>query len=126
MTMRLTYPLVVAMDPDAAEHRATLLEALEMRKPNPVPATRFARPLAIHDTELIAQIGEGLTNRQIARRLGEDEGAVQQRVALLYARTGARSRVQLALLAVRMGWIEWDETVWAARPHRWPAGGVTP
>ncbi|MFD9702431.1 AAA family ATPase [Lentzea sp. NPDC059081] len=52
----------------------------------------------LHPTEqrIIDLIGDGLTNRQIALELKISEKTVENRLTRLFARTGYRSRVQLA------------------------------
>jgi DNA-binding CsgD family transcriptional regulator len=51
--------------------------------------------------ELLRLLTEGLTNREIAERLGEDEVTVSRRLAELFARIGAPSRSEATAYAFR-------------------------
>ncbi|KPC78488.1 MULTISPECIES: helix-turn-helix transcriptional regulator [Streptomyces] len=63
----------------------------------PAPRARGRREaLAATERRIIELIGEGLTNRQIALRLQASEKTVENYLTRLFARTGCRSRVELA------------------------------
>ncbi|MDH6624739.1 DNA-binding CsgD family transcriptional regulator [Streptomyces sp. LBL] len=63
----------------------------------PAPRARGQREaLAVTERRIIELIGEGLTNRQIALRLQISEKTVENYLTRLFARTGCRSRVELA------------------------------
>ncbi|MCC5033392.1 LuxR C-terminal-related transcriptional regulator [Streptomyces sp. WAC 00631] len=63
----------------------------------PAPRARGRREaLAATERRIIELIGEGLTNRQIALRLQVSEKTVENHLTRLFARTGCRSRVELA------------------------------
>ncbi|MEU9339935.1 LuxR C-terminal-related transcriptional regulator [Streptomyces sp. NPDC048278] len=63
----------------------------------PAPRARVRRDaLAVTEQRIIELIGEGLTNRQIALRLQLSEKTVENYLTRLFARTGCRSRVELA------------------------------
>jgi DNA-binding NarL/FixJ family response regulator len=53
------------------------------------------------DTELLKLLTEGLTNREIAERLGEEEIAVAGRLGEMFARIGAPSRSEATAFAFR-------------------------
>jgi len=53
------------------------------------------------DAELLKLLTEGLTNREIAERLGEEEQAVRRRLGELFARIGALSRSEATAFAFR-------------------------
>jgi len=53
------------------------------------------------ERDVLALLGEGLSNRDIADRIAISVTTVKTHVARLMERTGATNRVQLALLAVR-------------------------
>lgn len=118
-------PLTFApVTPEMADANREVLR-LALREPLTRPSRqRAARPLKIHDTELIAHIAEGRTNSQISRVVGEPTAAVQQRVTWLLATTNTRSRAHLVAEATRHGWIRWERTCWAAQPQRWIPGGT--
>ncbi|WP_343043529.1 LuxR family transcriptional regulator [Streptomyces harbinensis] len=79
---------------------AVLLERIRaVTRERGVPAPRArARRRAAGDTErrIVELIGAGLTNRQIAQRLALSEKTVEHYLTRLFARTGCRSRVELA------------------------------
>ncbi|MGV9967088.1 LuxR C-terminal-related transcriptional regulator [Streptomyces olivaceus] len=79
---------------------AALLERVrEVTRERGVPAPRARGrrdALAVTEQRIIELIGEGLTNRQIALRLRLSEKTVENYLTRLFARTGCRSRVELA------------------------------
>ncbi|MFD7511771.1 LuxR C-terminal-related transcriptional regulator [Streptomyces sp. NPDC059853] len=79
---------------------AVLLERIRaVTRERGVPAPRArARRRTAGDTErrVVELIGAGLTNRQIAQRLALSEKTVEHYLTRLFARTGCRSRVELA------------------------------
>ena len=52
-------------------------------------------------------IGEGLTNRQVATRLGLAEKTVKNYVSALLAKLGVESRTQAAIIATRQQSEKW-------------------
>ncbi|MFD0279547.1 response regulator [Kitasatospora sp. NPDC127111] len=63
---------------------------------------RIAR-LTGREREVLAMLGEGLSNQDIAGRLGIGVGTVKTHVAAILDKTGSASRVQAAVLAHRTG-----------------------
>ncbi|MFE1787242.1 response regulator [Streptomyces sp. NPDC059525] len=63
---------------------------------------RIAR-LTGREREVLAMLGEGLSNQDIAARLGIGTGTVKTHVGAILDKTGTTSRVQAALLAHRAG-----------------------
>ncbi|WP_367134190.1 MULTISPECIES: response regulator [Streptomyces] len=63
---------------------------------------RIAR-LTGREREVLAMLGEGLSNQDIAARLGIGIGTVKTHVGAILDKTGSASRVQAALLAHRTG-----------------------
>ncbi|MGV4926989.1 response regulator transcription factor (plasmid) [Streptomyces sp. BHT-5-2] len=63
---------------------------------------RIAR-LTGREREVLAMLGEGLSNQDIAGRLGIGIGTVKTHVGAILEKTGSASRVQAALLAHRTG-----------------------
>lgn len=57
--------------------------------------------LTERDWQLLALIGDGLTNREIGRRLHLSEKTVKNRVSRLLATLGVERRIQAAVLATR-------------------------
>ncbi|MFJ3876019.1 response regulator [Streptomyces sp. NPDC090077] len=63
---------------------------------------RIAR-LTGRERDVLAALGEGLSNQEIAARLGIGTGTVKTHVGAILDKTGSTSRVQAALLAHRAG-----------------------
>ncbi|MFE4337086.1 response regulator, partial [Streptomyces sp. NPDC056831] len=63
---------------------------------------RIAR-LTVREREVLAMLGEGLSNQDIADRLTIVIGTVKTHVGAILEKTGSTSRVQAALLAHRAG-----------------------
>ncbi|MFD0355371.1 response regulator [Streptomyces sp. NPDC127110] len=63
---------------------------------------RIAR-LTGRERDVLAALGEGLSNQEIAVRLGIGTGTVKTHVGAILDKTGSTSRVQAALLAHRTG-----------------------
>ncbi|MGD8201274.1 response regulator transcription factor [Ornithinimicrobium sp. W1679] len=67
-----------------------------------------ATPLTPRQTQVVALVALGLTNEQAARRLGLSPRTVRKHLESLFARTGATSRTELAVL--------WRESVRTGTP----------
>lgn len=63
---------------------------------------RIAR-LTGREREVLAMLGQGLSNQDVAGRLGIGVGTVKTHVGAILDKTGSASRVQAALLAHRTG-----------------------
>jgi len=61
--------------------------------------------LTPREMEVLRLVAEGLTNYQIARRLGLSVRTVEAHLTHIYAKLGVGSRTEAALLAQRRGWI---------------------
>ncbi|MFE6691708.1 response regulator [Streptomyces sp. NPDC057743] len=59
--------------------------------------------LTSREREVLAMLGEGLSNHDIAQRLGIGVGTVKTHVGAILEKTGSTSRVQAAVLAHRAG-----------------------
>ncbi len=69
----------------------------------PPPATVEPEPLTEREREVLALIGHGATNKEIARRLGITVATVERHVTHIYGKIGARGRADAAVRAVTMG-----------------------
>ena len=58
--------------------------------------------LSLRQAETLALVAEGLQNKQIAHRLGISDATVKAHIAKVKQATGCRSRVDLALLWLRL------------------------
>jgi DNA-binding NarL/FixJ family response regulator len=62
-------------------------------------------PLSARETEVLALIAQGQTNREIAYHLGISARTVQFHLNSIFNKTATASRTEAATLAVRQGWI---------------------
>jgi DNA-binding NarL/FixJ family response regulator len=60
-------------------------------------------PLTAREREIVALVGRGLRNGEIAQQLFISEVTVKTHLNRIFAKIGARDRVELALYAVRVG-----------------------
>jgi len=65
-----------------------------------VDANRAPTPLTARERQVLSHIFEGLTNKEIAERLGVSEGAVKASIQQLFSKTGVRTRSQLVRVAL--------------------------
>ncbi|MBA4209575.1 MAG: DNA-binding response regulator [Parvibaculum sp.] len=73
-------------------------------KPN--GSTRPVSGLTAREVEVLHCLAEGLTNKEIARRLGLQEVTVKMHTSRLFAKLGVRNRVQAVSLALSDGLLE--------------------
>ena len=69
-------------------------------------SARAEAALTPREREVLAHVAEGLTIRQIGRRIGISPRTVESHVAKLYRKLGARSRLQAVSRAAALGLIE--------------------
>jgi DNA-binding NarL/FixJ family response regulator len=62
-------------------------------------------PFSPREREVLALAARGLTNKEIAYRLGISDRTVQFHMNAVFNKTGASSRTEAAALALRRGWI---------------------
>ena len=67
--------------------------------------------LTVRELEILRHIAEGLTNRQIGRRMGLSENTVKAAVSSILRRLGLRHRTEAVVHAVRRGWMIVPEPV---------------
>jgi len=77
-----------------------------LRQPDPAqptaPADDLSHILTDRECEVVALIAEGLTNKEIARKLAISPATVKVHVERLIGKLGVADRTQAAVLAVRM------------------------
>jgi DNA-binding NarL/FixJ family response regulator len=78
--------------------------------------------LTPHEREALKLLAQGLTNIEIARRLGIVERTARDRVSVILRKLGVSNRVQAALYAWRHGYVDMDEAWKAVKEREW---GVT-
>lgn len=70
-----------------------------------LPADESDEPLTSREHEVLDLLGQGLSNKQIARRLAISEHTVKFHVSALYAKLGATSRTDAVSRGARRGLI---------------------
>ncbi len=85
--------------------RATrlLIDAYAARPDAAAPEPSPALELTERERDVFVAIGRGLTNAEIAQELHLSESTVKTHVGRILTKLGARDRVQLAILAHRLG-----------------------
>ena len=69
-------------------------------------ASDISSSIAPREIEILEHLGSGLTNGQVANRLGVSTRTVEARVAKLYRKLDASNRVQALAKAADLGLIE--------------------
>jgi DNA-binding NarL/FixJ family response regulator len=65
-------------------------------------------PFSPREHQVLALAAQGLTNREIAYRLGVSDRTVQFHMGSVFNKTGTSSRTEAAILALRRGWVSID------------------
>lgn len=68
-----------------------------------IPEKTHIDRLTVREREVLVKIAEGLTNKEIARRLAIAPGTVKIHIERIIAKLGVTDRTQAAVLAVRSG-----------------------
>jgi two-component system nitrate/nitrite response regulator NarL len=76
-----------------------LVEYFEALRQTPKPGARANDPLTSRERQIVRVVSEGLTNKQIARRLRLTEGTVKVHLHNIYQKLGVSNRTTLAILA---------------------------
>lgn len=63
-------------------------------------------PLSLRERDVVAAVVSGLTNDEIAGRLGISRKGVEAHLSRLYERAGVASRTELAVRAEREAWLD--------------------
>lgn len=96
-----------AIDPAVQHHLIDAIAATPERR-EPAAASPLPDGLTQRESEVLALIAEGLSNREIADRLHVSETTIKSHVNHLFAKTRVRDRAQAVSYAYRHG---------LARPH---------
>lgn len=70
----------------------------------------LARPLSPREHQILQWIAKGYNNGEIAHVLGISGQTVKNHMSNILAKTGATSRLHLALMAVGRGWVDHHAT----------------
>lgn len=80
-----------------------LIAAQKLLHPEPEPPLPVGVPFTRRETEVLALVAKGFTNKEIAQRLFLAEGTVKNRVSAILEKVGVRDRTQAALRARELG-----------------------
>jgi DNA-binding NarL/FixJ family response regulator len=69
------------------------------------PRTTSDHPFSPREHEVLSLAAQGLTNKEIAYRLGISERTVQFHINSIFNKTSTNSRTEAVALALRNGWI---------------------
>ena len=84
---------------------AAVVAGLRTRSDEPAPAPAAAPVLSAREVEVLAGAANGLTNREIADRLGLSDLTVKTHLSRIFSKLGARDRASAVSIAVRSGMI---------------------
>jgi len=91
----------------AGERFLPVEDLLDHFQPGPVARPSAEKRAAVHltprETEVLAALCNGQTNKEIARALNLSEPTIKLHVKTLYRRLGATNRTQAAMIARNMG-----------------------
>lgn len=80
-------------------------EALSVAESLRPAETNPAHPFSPRELEALTLAAEGLTNKEIAYRLGISERTAQFHINSIFHKTGASSRTEAVALALKNSWI---------------------
>jgi DNA-binding NarL/FixJ family response regulator len=69
------------------------------------PTVQTAHPLSPRELEILTLVADGLTNKEIAYRLGLSQRTVQFHLSSVFNKTNTSSRTEAVSLALKQGWI---------------------
>jgi len=88
------------------EHRREVQEEIGDMARRMRQAARAAATLTRRERQVLGLISEGLTTRQMARRLGVSERTIESHISALYQKLDVRTRVQALHRAAGLGLVE--------------------
>ncbi|MHB0996750.1 MAG: helix-turn-helix domain-containing protein [Elusimicrobiales bacterium] len=94
-----------ALDELRRQARAALNELADFDM-DPLPQGAAEGALTPRELEILSLIAAGLGNKEIAYRLGISDRTVQFHIRSIFDKTGAASRTEAAVLALRKGLIK--------------------
>ena len=85
--------------------RQALAEAQDLRDSLSTPQTTQDHPFSPREQEVLTLAAQGLSNKEIAYRLGISDRTVQFHMNAVFNKTGTSSRTEAATFALQRGWI---------------------
>jgi len=104
------YPARAAVATMGELARQALNEARELAASFEPAEMLPSHPLSPRERQVLGLAAEGLTNKEIAYRLGLSERTIQFHMNSIFNKTTTQSRTQAVALALRSGWLSEDET----------------
>lgn len=95
--------LAVAAGDAVLDPKVTRAVIAAIPRPGTEPAAVDLSALTDRERDVLAGLGEGLSNQQIARRLDIGEATVKTHVSRVLMKLGVQSRVQAAVVAAQSG-----------------------
>lgn len=102
------YPARMAVAALGELARQGLAEALDLLDSLDQAQAAADHSLSAREIEVLKLAARGLTNKEIAYRLGISDRTVQFHMNSVFSKMGASSRTDAAVRAVQQGWIEVD------------------
>ena len=78
-----------------------IIEALAVGQPQPIKGANGTNLLTKREDELVRLVAEGLSNRDISRRLGLTEHTVRNYLFRIFNKLGTSNRLELALYVIK-------------------------
>jgi DNA-binding NarL/FixJ family response regulator len=98
------YPARAAVAALGELARQALAEARDMQAALEPPSSA-THPLSPRELQVLSLAADGLTNKEIAYRLGLSERTIQFHMNSVFNKTGTSSRTEAATYGLRQGWI---------------------
>lgn len=98
------YPARAAVATLGEMARQALAEARDAQA-SLAPQPHTEQPLSPRETQVLQLAAEGLTNKEIAYRLGISERTIQFHMNSIFNKTASQSRTEAVALALRNGWL---------------------
>jgi DNA-binding NarL/FixJ family response regulator len=99
------YPARMAVAALGELARQALAEAQDLRDSVSPPEAAQDHPFSPREHQVLKLAAQGLTNKEIAYRLGVSDRTVQFHMNSVFNKTGASSRTEAATLSLQQGWI---------------------
>jgi DNA-binding NarL/FixJ family response regulator len=98
------YPARAAVAALGELARQALAEARDVQAALEPPSSA-THPLSPRELQVLSLAADGLTNKEIAYRLGLSERTIQFHMNSVFNKTGTNSRTEAATYGLRQGWI---------------------
>ncbi len=100
------YPARAAVAALGELARQSLNEARDLKDSLHLVQASGAHPFSPREHEVLGLAAQGLTNKEIAYRLGISERTIQFHLNSIYNKTDTSSRTEAVVLALQRGWLK--------------------